>query len=559
MRRYKMRKLLNISLLLLILCLSGSLSCKSWFQPKKRQVKVAAEPGLSAGSLLQTKTRQAMPSAQAQQVPAPTIRPLIPTTRSPIPTSTELIDVSAPGTSVISRAYPWPECGIVQLDKIMPNEVGLNRNFSYTIKISNLTETMLTDIIVTEHLPDNFQYMSSNPAARSEDKKLIWNIDTLGPKAIKQFSVSGMATYTKPLEHCTTVITPVIPACASIAVIQPELKLTKTAPAEVLLCDLIPVRYVVTNAGTGSIQNVKVIENLPAGLRSTDGKSELVFDAGTLGAGQSRQFTAELRATQIGTFVSSAIANSTTGLRVESPATSTSVGMPVITISKMGPENIYIGRPAAYEITISNKSDVPAKNTILEDTIPDGVAEVKATAGAKLSGSKLIWEFGTLEPNASKNVRVTYTPTKAGTLINSATATAYCAEAVTSTMRTTVTGIPALALEVVDIEDPVRVGSRATYVIRVENQGSATATNIRIACLLESNVQYVSSAGATASSQEGQTVRFYPLGSLAPKAQAAWRIVVEAVRPGDVRFKAVMNADQLGRPVEETESTHIYE
>jgi uncharacterized repeat protein (TIGR01451 family) len=554
-----MRKLLNISLLLLILCLSGSLSCKSWFQPKKRQVKVAAEPGLSAGSLFQTETRKAMPPAQAQPVPAPTIRPLIPTTRPLIPTSTELIDVSAPGTSVISRAYPWPECGIVQLDKIMPNEVGLNRNFNYTIKISNLTETMLTDIIVTEHLPDNFKYMSSNPAARSEDKKLIWNIDTLGPKAHKQFSVSGMATYTEPLEHCTTVITPVIPACASIAVIQPELKLTKTAPAEVLLCDLIPVRYIVTNEGTGSIQNVKVIENLPAGLRTTDGRNELVFDAGTLGAGQSRQFMAELRATQTGTFVSSAIASSTTGFRVESPATSTTVGMPVITISKAGPENLYIGRPAAYEITISNKSDVPAKNTILEDTIPDGVAEVKATAGAKLSGSKLIWEFGTLEPNASKNVRVTYIPTKAGTLINSATATAYCAEAVTSTMRTTVTGIPALAMEVVDIEDPVRVGSRATYVIRVENQGSATATNIRIACLLESNVQYVSSAGATASSQEGQTVRFYPLGSLAPKTQAAWRVVVEAVRPGDVRFKAVMNADQLSRPVEETESTHIYE
>lgn len=552
MRRYKMKKLLNISLLLLALCLSVSLGCRSWFQPK-RQVTRAAEPGLSAGDFFQTETRRAMmPAPPAQPVPAPTIQPLRPAT-------TELIDVSAPGSSVISRAYPWPECGIVQLDKIMPNEVGLNRNFNYTIKISNLTETTLTDIIVTELLPDNFKYMSSNPAARTEDKKLIWNIGTLGPKARQQFTVSGMATYTEPLKHCTTVITPVIPACANIAVIQPELKLTKTAPAEVLLCDLIPVRYVVTNAGTGSIQNVKIIENLPAGLRTTDGKGEVVFDAGTLGANQSRQFTAELRATQTGTFASSAIATSTTGLRVESPATSTSVGQPVITISKTGPENLYIGRPAAYEITISNKSDVPAKNAILEDTIPDGVAEVKATAGAKLSGSKLVWEFGTLEPNSSKNVRVTYVPNKAGTLINIATASAYCAEAVTSTMRTTVTGIPALALEVVDVEDPVRIGARATYVIRVENQGSATATNIRIACLLENNVQYLSSAGATASSQEGQSVRFYPLGSLAPKAQAAWRVVVEAVRPGDVRFKAIMNADQLGRPVEETESTHIYE
>jgi uncharacterized repeat protein (TIGR01451 family) len=441
----------------------------------------------------------------------------------------------------------------------MPNEVGLNRTFNYTIKISNLTESKLTDIIITEYLPDNFKYMSTNPAAKQEDKKLIWDIPSLGPKGRKQFTVSGVATFTAPLKHSTTVITPVIPATAVIEVIQPELKLSKTAPAEVLLCDLIPVRFVVTNAGTGSIQNVKIVDNLPAGLRTTDGKSELVFDAGSLGAGQSRQFTSELRATQTGTFVSSALASSTSGLRVESAATTTSVGMPVLTISKTGPERMFIGRPAAYEITITNRSDVSAKNTVMEDTIPSGVTGVKATAGAKLSGSKLVWEFGTLEPNASKNVRVTYTPTKAGTLINNATVTAYCAEAVTSTMRTTVTGIPALSLEVVDVEDPVRTGTRATYVIRVENQGSATATNIRIACILENNVQYISSAGATAGSQEGQTVRFFPLGSLAPKTQAAWRVVVEAVRSGDVRFKAIMNADQLTRPVEETESTHIYE
>jgi uncharacterized repeat protein (TIGR01451 family) len=153
-----------------------------------------------------------MTMAQTQPVPAATIQPLKPAT-------TELIDVSAPGSSVISRAYPWPECGIVQLDKIMPNEVGLNKSFNYTIKISNLTETNLTDIIITELLPDNFKYMSSNPAARTEEKKLIWNIDSLGPKANKQFSVS--ATYTKPLQHSTTVITPVIPAIATVAVIQP--------------------------------------------------------------------------------------------------------------------------------------------------------------------------------------------------------------------------------------------------------------------------------------------------------------------------------------------------
>ena len=62
-----------------------------------------------------------------------------------------------------------------------------------------------------------------------------------------------------------------------------------------------------------------------------------------------------------------------------------------------------------------------------------------------------------------------------------------------------------------------------------------------------------------AGSVEGRMVKFFPLSSLAPKAKAAWRVVVRAVSPGDVRFKVVLNVDQLTRPVEETEATNLYE
>jgi len=544
-----MKRLLNISVLVLVGALSGS--CGSWSRPEKTQ---KAEPGLSASDLFR---EQAPPSAA---LPAPAVQTMrAPTPTEPVAVQTGMVSVRDSGSSVVSRAYPWPECGVVRLDKAMPNEVSLNKSFNYTITLTNLTETTLTNIIINEELPGHFKFMSAVPTAREDGNKLIWEIASLGPKGSRQFTISGTATYVDALKHCTTVITPVIPACATVQVIQPELKLTMSAPAEVLLCDLIPVRFVVTNAGTGSVQNVKVVQTLPAGLRTTDGKGDLTFDAGTLAGGQSRQFSAELRATATGKYVGKAVANSTTGLMVESAPVTTTVGLPVLGISKTGPEEQYIGRPIAYDIKVTNKSDVTAKNTVLEETIPDGVTGVQATAGGELSGSKLVWELGTLEPGASKDVRISYTPTKAGVLVNNASASAYCAATVNSSMRTSVTGISALLMEVVDVEDPVRVGQYATYVIRVENQGSATATNIRIVAVLEENMRYISSAGATVGTREGQTIRFFPLGTLPPKATAAWRVVVEAARAGDVRFKVVMQADQLTRPVEETESTHLYD
>jgi len=474
-------------------------------------------------------------------------------------TKPKLVFLGETSMSVISRTYPWPECGIVQLDKTVPKEVELNKTFDYFINITNLTETMLSDIVVNEELSDNFEFTRANPAARKEENKLVWEIKSLGPKASKRITIYGLATNADPLEHCTTVETPLIPACSDIRIVQPRLELMRTSPAEVLLCEPIPVVFVVTNSGTGSVQDVKIVDTLPAGLRTIDGKSTLVLDVGTLMEGQSRQFSAELRAAQTGKYVSKAVASSAAGLSAESSETTTIVSLPALTIKNNGPRRAYLGRIVTYEITVANRSDIPAKNTVIEDSIPEGVTSIEASEGARLSGSKLVWELGTLAPNSNKNVRVSYVPTKAGTLTNGATATAYCSEAVTASVKTVISGISAMSLEVVDIDDPVKIGDHTTYVISVTNQGSAAATNVCIACILENNVQYVSSAGATAGSIEGQVVKFFPLSSLEPKTKAAWRVVVAAVKPGDVRFKVIMNVDQLIRPVEETESTNLYE
>ncbi len=551
-----MKKILNVSLVLLVFGLFGSSGCESL------QSFLGAEPGEAEPQrpekFFWDKDHEPIAIAPIITVPAPAALPA--PAEGPFVIEPErLLVLGETGTRVVSMTYPWPECGIIRLDKTVPKEAELNRTFDYFIIITNLTETMLTDIVVNEELSDNFKFTRSNPAARKDVNKLVWEIKSLGPKASKRITISGEATNTDPLEHCTTVETPVIPACADIRIVQPRLELMRIAPPEVLLCEPIPVIFVVTNSGTGSAQDVTIVDALPAGLRTIDGKSKLVLDVGILPEGQSRQFSAELRASKTGKYVSKAVASSITGLSAESAETTTIVSLPVLTIANKGPRQAYLGRIITYEITVANRSDVPAKNTVIEDSIPEGITSIEASEGAKLSGSKLVWELGTLAPGTYKNVRVSYMPTEAGTLTNGATATAYCSEAVTASVETRVTGISAVSLEVVDIDDPVKIGGRTTYVISVTNQVSAAATNVRIACVLENNVQYVSSAGATAGSIEGQIVKFFPLSSLEPKAKAAWRVVVAAVKPGDVRFKVVLNVDQLTRPVEETESTHLYE
>jgi uncharacterized repeat protein (TIGR01451 family) len=441
----------------------------------------------------------------------------------------------------------------------MPEQVEPNKPFDYVIKFTNLTDMALPGVVITEDIPESFKLISSIPTAKNLVKRLVWEVDLVEPRASKQITVSGVAMEGGFLKYCTTVVTQVIPACTSVKVIQPKLELLMVAPAEAVSCDPIPVKFAVANSGTGDVQNVKLVDTLPAGLQTSDGKSEVVFDVGTLTPGQSRQFSAELKAVKNGKYVCQAVVSSPDGVRAESAAITMTIGKPVLAISQTIPEKHYLGRPIAYDITVTNKGDGPAKNTVMENTIPSAVTSIRATTGAKLSGSRLVWQLGTIAIGDSKKVRVSYMPTKEGELAGSISVTAYCADSVTASAKTSVAGIAGVLLEVGDIEDPVQVNGSTTYVITVTNQGSAVGTNIRITCALEENMRYVSSSGATAGTLEGNIITFAPLATLAPKAKATWTMVVTAVKAGDVRFKATMNTDQLARPVEETEATRIYD
>jgi uncharacterized repeat protein (TIGR01451 family) len=517
-----------------------------------QQETMAAETSGTEGA---SSTQPEVLTASIESLEPVTAGYIAPTYQRPAALGPDFVPV---GGNILSITYPRPEYGILRVDKTMPREIRLNTPFEYVIRVTNLTDTMLTDVTLSESLSREFECTGSDPTAQMVDNKLSWEIDSLGPKASKSIKIAGVAAGTTQLEHCTA-ITHTMRDCAVAKVVQPALKLEKTAPTDALLCESIPVEFVVMNSGTGEAHNVQIVDELPAGLLTVDGKDRIVLEAGTLSAGESRRFSVKLRATEKGVYVNNATAVSATGIRADSEATQITVRQPVLEITKSGPNRQYLGRLVTYEITVVNKGDGPARDTMVEDVVPPGVTSIGATAGAQSTSSKLIWDLGTLEPNASKTVRVSYMPTIEGDLAAAATATAYCADPVTDSAVTSILGIATARLNVIDVDDPVEVGDTTTYTITVTNEGSASDSNVRIVCTLDDKLQYVSSAGATAGSIMGRTVSFAPLRTLEPQAKAIWRVVVKGTRSGDVRFRVAMHTDQISLPVEHTEATHIYQ
>jgi uncharacterized repeat protein (TIGR01451 family) len=181
-----------------------------------------------------------------------------------------------------------------------------------------------------------------------------------------------------------------------------------------------------------------------------------------------------------------------------------------------------------------------------------------ATAGGQLTGSQLIWNLGNLDPKDSQEACVTLTGTAPGTLALTATAQGVCATEVAASSQTTIRGIPAILLEVVDIEDPIEVGSEVIYEIIVTNQGSEPAANVKLVCAFEEEQQFVSASGVSDATLEGNTVRFAEAPTIPAKGKAVWRVKVKAVKAGSVRFKAAITSEYLTRTVEETEATNQY-
>ena len=502
----------------------------------------------------------AAPAPAAALAPAPEPPPpRTPRPPAPRPAPRVISAFGATDEVVAAKALPTglKENSVIYVEKSAPREILVGKDFAYRIRLTNLTEVALDDVTLTEQLPKGFTPKSFDPQPTTAGEMPHWAVGSLRPRAAKVFTVLGSVAQAGPLVNCCRVTYKVPEVCLTSRAVQPALQVTKTAPAEVMLCDPITYTVTVTNTGSGSAGRVQIVDKLPAGLTMLDGKSAVAYEVPDLAAGQSREVTFQAQAQKPGLYTNQVTATAGGGLTAQAEA-KTMVRQPVLEVTKAGPALRYIGRNTVYEITVTNKGDAVAQQTVLTDTLPATATFVAASAGGIMSAGNVTWSLGDLAPSTSKKVTVTVLPSQVGVLRNTAMATARCAKAVAEA-STVIKGIPAILLECVDLEDPIEVGSNETYLITVTNQGSATGTNIVIACTLQPEQGFVSAAGPTKEAVAANKITFAPLPELAPKAKAVYRVVVKALKSGDVRFRVSLNSDQMDSSADESESTHQYE
>lgn len=504
--------------------------------------------------------------------------------------------------------YPSGEVhdSVLMLRKVGPAQVTANEQFEYTIEVYNPTDkALLKNVIVKDYVSPGVRIISSTPTwtyidAKKEEGELLpdtakagpdiddvpvnpprmetqqrqaaaprmsqlpevrWFIEELYPEKLVTIKVRAQAVAGAEIRNCASADYE-IAACVVASVVAPELALQTILEKEFIICatDQTDVRFVVSNAGTAEVKNVVVRAPLPDGLTTVDGKKEVVVNVGNVGPKQSKEATQRLRVLRPGNYTIRARAVAAGDMAADSAAVAITAYQGSIAIAVRGPAEEYVGLPAEYEIVVNNTGDARVRDVVIEGRAPAGMDFVDATGGGAIQGDRVVWRFEQLPAGQSQRVAVRFRGREAGVVRFVGTARGVCVGDVSEIVTTRLEGVPALLVEVVDKQDPNRVGEEEVYEIQVTNQGSAPETNIIVQTAIEDAQEYLSATGATptAANPGAKTVTFQPLPTLAPKETAVWRVVVRCAAPGDIRFAVEVSSDQHGRPVRETEATSIY-
>ncbi|NDV62395.1 DUF11 domain-containing protein [Puniceicoccales bacterium CK1056] len=443
------------------------------------------------------------------------------------------------------------------LEKVVPSEVMVGAPYQVSYTLRNLSDVTLKDVVLTDVVGSNFRLSDAAPAADAVDgDTATWMLGEIAPGGTRNVILKASSPEEGYATTCSAV-TFVPSYCETIKVVRADLELVLDLVPAVTVCDPIPARITVRNSGSSRLTNVVVTDALPSGLATADGQTRISLNAGDLNPGESKAFDLDLKASSTGRYEASPVANSAQGISAEDMG-SVVVSAPSLMVSCEAPSERFIGRPISVCYQVKNTGNATSSNTVLTVPVPAGATFQGATGGGNLSGNAVVWNLGSIAAEGVTEVCATFTGKQAGMVSFSGSVQGNCAPVASTVCRTEVTGIPAILLEVIDLEDPIEVGSNQTYQIVVTNQGSAPATNVRVTAQLEDEQSYVTSSGTTSARASGQTIVMNAVPSIAPGANATWQVVVKALSEGDIRFSVQLESDQMGRPVRETEATNQY-
>ncbi len=444
------------------------------------------------------------------------------------------------------------------IEKTAPPEVQIGKPAKFTIKVKNAGTATAHGVEVHDSVPQGTQLLdSAPPASRGPEGELVWTLGSLKPGEEQAVELQLMPTQEGEIGSVATVRFHAQASVRTLAT-KPMLAIEVLGPSKVNKGESLSLRIKLSNPGSGAANGIMLTESVPQGLTHAAGR-ELEFELGTLKPGEVRELDLALTAAEAGPVVNVIRAEGEASLLAEAQ-TAIEIVAPELQVSLTGPKLRYLERNATHSISVTNPGTAAAKNIDLVAVLPRTLKFVEANNGGQFdqATNAVYWNLEELPPQETGTVKLTTLPLEAGDaklLIKSTSQSGLKDE---REEVVTIEGLAAINFQLSDLKDPIEVGGETSYEVRVTNQGTKAASNVRIAVLLPRGLKFLSAEGPVRYQAEGQRILFEPLRQLAPKADTAYTLKVQATEVGDQRVDVQIVTEEMQDPVSKEESTRVY-
>jgi uncharacterized repeat protein (TIGR01451 family) len=194
------------------------------------------------------------------------------------------------------------------------------------------------------------------------------------------------------------------------------------------------------------------------------------------------------------------------------------VQSPQLSIQKIAPREIQVGKPTGFRVVVRNTGNVPAADVEIHDIVPKGT-QLLGTNPQSMANDRgeVVWSVGTVPPGEERSVEMQLMPTDEGE-IGSVATVMFRADATARAIATR----PQLVVETAG-PSKVLIGDKMMLTIMVSNPGTGVATGVVLDEQIPAGLQHP--AGSELQ---------YEVGNLKPGETRKLELPLLAHRPGAV-------------------------
>ncbi|MEX2317753.1 MAG: hypothetical protein WD669_11415 [Pirellulales bacterium] len=263
----------------------------------------------------------------------------------------------------------------------------------------------------------------------------------------------------------------------------PALVILKQAPSEIQVGKPAKFLIQIRNVGGQPAADVVIRDEVPQGTRlvSTSPMAEvnggqLMWRFAALSVGEEKTIEMQLMPTAEGDVGSVATVTYSAQASIKTRST-----MPQLAIKMTAPKQVMVGQEQRVKILLNNPGSGDATGVMLFENVPENVRHA--------AGPALEFEIGTLRAGETRELELVLLAQKAGKVTNVLSARAEGNLQVQQQVEFEVIA-PALTVAVVGPERRY-LERPATYEVRVENPGTATARDIQLITKLPKGLKFV--------------------------------------------------------------------